>query len=363
MLLEVVGITAGIGIVSYIVGITFDRPDIAAIGAIIVIVISGAAVMGDGIQIEDGETTVTTTDSERVGMTSIEDAEELTSYGFNGTPAGIDFNVDGSMMFVINTDTNAVNSFETTDYDMSLIAENESYTFLEDSSVSGIVFEPGGDRMIVTGSENENIYEYHLSDPYNVSTATFEHAIDVSAQEVDPRAVRFNDDGTKLFMVGPDESSIHAYTLATPYDISTATTDQSYNFSNQESNPTGLEFMDDGEIMLMTGADEQKIYQYELSEAYDLDSVIYNGDAYDIEDGTTPHGLVSSANDFFVLLTEQQQEIIYQFDVSDEQEITTEETTIEYSDISEDYEIPFDLLLLFLGIVMLFHGIGKMEEL
>ena len=53
--------------------------------------------------------------------------------------------------------------------------------------------------------------------------------LDVATEESHPFGVTFNNDGTKMFMVGETSGKdcvaddVHEYVLSTPYDISTAT--------------------------------------------------------------------------------------------------------------------------------------------
>ena len=54
------------------------------------------------------------------------------------------------------------------------------------------------------------------------AAATFVDSFDVSTQDTTPRGLAFNNDGTKMFVVGDTGNDINEYTLTTPFDVSTS---------------------------------------------------------------------------------------------------------------------------------------------
>ena len=73
--------------------------------------------------------------------------------------------------------------------------------------------------MFVTGNTGDDINEYTLSTGFDVSTASFVDSFSVSGQESTPGGIKFNHDGTKLFMVGVAGSDINEYTLTSPFNL------------------------------------------------------------------------------------------------------------------------------------------------
>ena len=55
------------------------------------------------------------------------------------------------------------------------------------------------------------------------AAATFVDSFDVSTQETNSAGVVFNNDGTKMFVIGNTGDDVNEYTLTTPFDVSTAT--------------------------------------------------------------------------------------------------------------------------------------------
>ena len=130
-----------------------------------------------------------------------------------------------------------------------------------------------------------------LSNGDTLSLDNYEvNRLDISSEENKPFGVAFNNDGTKMFMVGEGSGTdstiddIHEYILSTPYDTSTATFRVGHN-AHGETNKTlrQIQFNKDGSKMFVSGRDPaqnpnaNKIYQYSLSTNFDLSTATFNG--------------------------------------------------------------------------------------
>jgi DNA-binding beta-propeller fold protein YncE len=154
----------------------------------------------------------------------------------------------------------------------------------------GITFNSDGTKLFEVGASSDKIYEYELTIAYDISTATFTQSID--AQDSTPRGITFNSDGTKLFEVGTGSDKIYEYELTIAYDISTATFTQSIDA--QDLDPTGLTFNNDGTKLFEVGTDSDKIYEYELTIAYDISTATFTQsiDAQDLD----PRGITFNSD-------------------------------------------------------------------
>ena len=54
--------------------------------------------------------------------------------------------------------------------------------------------------MFLTGERSDAVSEYHLTTAFDVSTASFDSEFGVGGQEAKPMSVKFNNDGTKMFI-------------------------------------------------------------------------------------------------------------------------------------------------------------------
>ena len=111
-------------------------------------------------------------------------------------------------------------------------------------------------------------YEYDLR-YVDESTAT---TFSVASQDNTPTGFHFKSDGTQMWMVGDENDKIYKYTLSTAWDISTASISQTMSGTTQTS-PDDIALSDDGEYVYVHGEGDYQIHQYELSTPYDLSTI------------------------------------------------------------------------------------------
>ena len=107
-----------------------------------------------------------------------------------------------------------------------------------DASVRGFTFNNNGTKLYLVGFGDDNIQQFSLSTAYAVGTASYEGAYSFSGYG-DPYAVRWNNDGTKLFMVDISDDKIVEYSVENAYDVTsgTITENASYLTTSYESAP------------------------------------------------------------------------------------------------------------------------------
>ena len=206
-------------------------------------------------------------------------------------PTGIAFGTGGNKMFVIGSIGDDVNEFALSiPYCLSTASFIDSFDISgQEILAQGIAFSPDGTKMLIAGDIGNDVSEYTLSTAWDVSTATFvSNECDLTADSsgiTKPRAIDFNSDGTKMRVLSwQDVKSVHEFTLATGFDMSTCeyTADEAYSISGeQDGKPTGMAFNDDGTKMFIVGTKNDKVHEYTLSAAYDVSSATYV-DALDI---------------------------------------------------------------------------------
>ena len=127
-----------------------------------------------------------------------------------------------------------------------------------------------------SGVSGKNIFQYTLSVPFDVSTASVssDDYINVGGSwTTDNEAIRFNNDGTKLFVLYDSttqnhRSNMHQYTLSTPYDItSTVTEGSTFQLGDQSDDFRSFLFNDDGSKMFVSTFGS--INEYTLSTSFD----------------------------------------------------------------------------------------------
>jgi DNA-binding beta-propeller fold protein YncE len=192
-------------------------------------------------------------------------------------PQELFFKPDGAKMYVIGTAADNVN-----EYDLSTAWDVSSATFLQSFSVAsrdglptGLFFKPEGDKFYFTGRSNSRVYEFNLSNSWDVSSATFVQNFSVASQEGSPTDVSFRPDGTKMYVVGFGNDNVNEYDLSTAWNISTASFLQSFSVASQEGSPGGLSFKPDGTKMYVVGSVSDMVSEYDLVTAWDVSTASY----------------------------------------------------------------------------------------
>jgi len=192
--------------------------------------------------------------------------------GLSGIIYGMHFSPDGTKMFVIDNSFARVHSYSlSTSWDVSTASlDSSSYTVY--SQVSGgqdVALSPDGTKMYVLAGNNNTLYQYTLATAFDLSAVSYSgKSLSVTSQGSNPNSITFNGDGTKLFILINNQDSVFQYSLSTAYDISTASYD-STNFSvaTQETTPLGLAFSSNGVKMFVVGNANDTVFQYTTGSA------------------------------------------------------------------------------------------------
>ena len=210
-------------------------------------------------------------------------------------PTGVTFNNDGTKMFVSGNTGNDVGEYSlTTAFDVSTATFVGRFEVVnQDNNPSDVAFNNDGTKMFVTGFSGDNVYEYTLSTGFDLtSTVSFVDSFDVSGQETDPGGLTFNNDGTKMFMVGENSKKVNEYTLTTPFDLSSASFVDSFDVRNIAWRPRDVAFNNDGTKMFVVGANNEEVDEFILSTGFDLSSTITYVGAFSVStQDSTPTGV------------------------------------------------------------------------
>jgi len=137
----------------------------------------------------------------------------------------------------------------------------------------GFTLSIDGTKMYITGSSGEafsnDIFEYSLSTPFDISSATHVGTFDVNSLDTgNSQAVKVSNDGTKIFITG--DNNVIEFDLSTPYDITSATKSNTLDLSSIAGFFIGLDFNNSGTRMYITEGNSSIIYQFNLSSGFDL---------------------------------------------------------------------------------------------
>ncbi len=205
------------------------------------------------------------------------------------------FNNDGTKMYIVGSNGDEVN-----EYALATAFDLTTQTLMNTFSVAGqetapesITFNDDGTKMFVLGSAGDDINEYTLSSGFDTSTATFTQAHSISAQDVTPRSMLFNADGTKMYMLGASGDDIQEYLLQQPYSLSgMGVVPTTLSIGSQETEPTGMVFNHDGSKLYVIGSTGDDINIYRLTTPYSISrGHVFEGSFSVGNEATHPSGL------------------------------------------------------------------------
>ncbi len=243
------------------------------------------------------------------------------------------FNNDGTKLFTVGDGNDTIYEYEITvvstptpapvtprllyngptSYDVSTLTDSPSSNIAVSTDISdssGFVFNSDGTRMYIVGTltsggtspfdplvSTPKILEYTLSTAYNISSATLNSTLDISSHTAEdsdyatgpfsitePKDIAFNEDGTKMFVIGLTSLGSFGGILEYP-STGTAFNLSDYDTSNIEGNlninflgsgirnPQSIEFNSDGTKMYISDSDDDNVTELNLGTAYDITSL------------------------------------------------------------------------------------------
>lgn len=210
--------------------------------------------------------------------TLIYDDMSLNVAAINQQTRGVFFSPDGTKMYVNGYDSQAVRQYTLgTPYDITTATYDNKSLIIGVSTYNALkpFFSPDGTKMYaITGAEI--VIQFTLSTAWDLATATKDTAqFSVSGQDLYGGAIHFSPDGLNLYMPGAGTDTIYQYGLSTPWDIATASyASKSKNVAAQGGNISCITFNATGKQMFCLN--DTTIYQYILTIPYDITTATYD---------------------------------------------------------------------------------------
>lgn len=233
--------------------------------------------------------------------------------------------------------------FSSEDFDANNVASTtivvDKFPSTQASLLSHQVFDvwhysddPGGDGFDV--DLDEMAIKLPYKDPQSTQAAWFKTGYwdqdgGVVAQVDEDNSFRgifFKPDGTKMFLNGDDNDSVFQYSLSVAWDISSATYDNvSFGLdSGRDSLQAGLFFKPDGTKMYTAGRSLEDIFQYSLSTAWDLSTASGGESTLDTSnEADQPRGVALRDDGKKVYVCDADTNTIYQYSLSTAWDVST----------------------------------------
>ena len=223
-------------------------------------------------------------------------------------------------------------------YDISTASFSQSFSVnTEDGLPRGMAFNNDGTKMYMVGSATDNVYQYTLTTGFDVSTASYDSvSLNVGPQDTEPQGIAWNNDGTKLYLVGRTGSDLNEYTLTTAFDISTATYNDRFALSGIETTPTDMAWNNDGTKAFVIGETGDMVYEFSVSTAYDITSLTYvRGQSVSAKD-TEPTGMAFNSDGTKLYFIGSLNDSIHEYDLGSAFNLTSMTFNQSFSVTSQD---------------------------
>jgi hypothetical protein len=281
----------------------------------------------------------------------------------DGTSARLKFGIGevsgNSISFTIDTDVFGVTGYSGADFDFdanrnsffastingsthkgNAIVSNLSYSSTNSADFIGITDQAIADTatgaVIVQGGVSEKLSgltvgaDYYVqadgsissptvSVPSNINNSTYDNKfLSVVGQELNSTGFRFNTDGTKVYIVGYGNDTVYQYSLSQAFEIDTASYDSvSFSVATQDTNPHGIAFNISGTKMYILGYGNDTVFQYSLSSAFDLSSASYDSVSFSVaSQETQPQGIAFNSDGTKMYIVGFINDTVFQYSLS-----------------------------------------------
>jgi len=214
------------------------------------------------------------------------DSVSFDALALDSDPWKIQFNNNGTRLFMLGIGSDNLYQLDlTTPYDIS--SSSMSYSGVS-YNVNDVMFIQGGFRFNDDGTKlfmvgragADQVTQYNLSTGFDLSTMSYSGiSFEITEGFNSPKCLAFSDDGLKLIIVR--SGRLYPYSMVTPYDITTLTYDGASFDAGAQDDPIDIAFNADGSRLFTAGSGGRYAYQYSLDTPYELATITYGGIRYD----------------------------------------------------------------------------------
>lgn len=193
----------------------------------------------------------------------------------------------------------------------------------EDGSPIGVEFNTDGSKMYILGGSTDTVYEYNLSSNFNVTTAIILQNSGVLSEDTAMSSIRFKPDGLKMYTIGDTNNKVYEYNLSLAWDVTTVAFLQDFSLATQDTSPQGVFFKSDGLKMYVTGNQNDKVYEYDLGVAWDVTSAVILQDFTVSGQDGFPFDIFFKSDGLKMYLIGSTNDSIYEYSLSSAWDITS----------------------------------------
>ncbi|MFC1709918.1 hypothetical protein ACFL2J_07685, partial [Candidatus Omnitrophota bacterium] len=178
--------------------------------------------------------------------------------GKEAWPMGLFFKPDGTKMYTVGYAAGGT----VDEYNLSTAWNVQSASYVDEkdvngkeSSPKGVFFKPDGTKMYTIGDNDNAVDEYDLTTAWDVTSAVYSQEISVNAQETQPECIFFTPDGVKMYIGGRDGDVVDEYDLGTSLIDKVSTADPGFTAGNPYTSGVAIDYTVQAGSALSVGTD------------------------------------------------------------------------------------------------------------
>jgi hypothetical protein len=294
-----------------------------------------------------------------VSTATLNATNTLSISGKEKNATGMFFDDDGDRLFIVGTSGKDINLYTLSNaYDLSTASFTSNTSIItEDTSPQDVFFSATGNKLFITGNEGNDFTEYSLSSNFDVTTKTPISEAHSLTIELTIEGISFNNDGSKMYTIGSSRDFIVESTLSSNFNITTATYKHSFSVNSQDTKPGSIRFNNTGSKIFITGDTNNSVFEYGLSSDFDLTTISYSGNSYSAAGvDTSPKGLAFNNDGSKMYVAGNQNNSIYEFDLSTEYDLSDTVTLVNTLSITTEESSPTGVSFNYNGTKMFVIG-------
>ncbi len=247
----------------------------------------------------------------RYKMTTPWDASTIVfdnqSFGLSSqdtSPTDIFFKPDGTIMYMIGNQQDQARQYTlSTPWDIGtgMVYANKTLG-LSQTQPFGLFFKPDGTKMYTT-QYNSNIKEWSLSTAWDITTASSSStSSSLGGTALGMKSISITDDGKNVFVIGIDQDRIYNFELSTPWDITTTSYVSNISVELKENALTSCFLKTDDNSKIYTfGSQQERVNQFTLPI---VDATITWPSSIEFAGGIAPAAPANGETDIFTFSTD-----------------------------------------------------------
>lgn len=216
--------------------------------------------------------------------TAIQQSPALTTLGANTAVIGLDIKPEGDRLYFaqfVDGNNRIIECQFQEEWNLQTLSSQFTYnanvtsilagqSIVASSGLRDVKFDTSGANVYVVNEVTDRIYQFSLSTPWQVNTATYfgQATVGGAGLEPNPTGMHFKPDGTLFYLTGYGTDTIRSYNMSSPWNITTATLDKIFTPSVGESQSYMLTVKPEGDILYYGGTGTDDIFQYDLPPDY-----------------------------------------------------------------------------------------------